>query len=97
MGHDIFGFKPSDQENAIAYLRRNAFDKLNITIYNALDCHECNGRVSGKGNGRVFTRNQLINALDYLSTKENVEREFKFLKDCLANIDKEGKVLIAFK
>ncbi len=96
MGHYTSGFKTSNKENEIATLFRSAIDELNITIYNALVCHEYDSIVSGNGNGRVFTRNQLINALDYLSTKEDVEREYTFLTDCLANIDKEGKVLIVF-
>lgn len=42
MGHDISAFKKVDtqRDNEIAYLRRNAFNNLNGTIYNLLNCQD---------------------------------------------------------
>ena len=96
MGHDISGFKTNDTENEIAHLRRIAFDNLNGTIYNALDCQECNAGVSGNGNKRQFSKEELIKALDFLGTNEDYHPERKFIVDCLENIDENGNVLVWF-
>ena len=96
MGHDISGFKTNDTENEIAYLRRGAFNELKSTIYNALDCHECNGGVSGNGSEREFSKDELIKAFDFLGVDEDYEPERKFISDCLANVDENGNVLVGF-
>ena len=96
MGHDISGYKTTDKENEVAYLRRGAFNDLNSEIYNALNCHDCSGGVSGNGSEREFTKDELIKALEYLGNKEELEPERKFVADCLANIDESGKILVGF-
>lgn len=96
MGHDISGFKTTDKENEIAYLRRCAFNDLNSVIYDALDCHECNGGVSGNGQEREFTEKELTKALDYLGSNEAYEPERKFIQDCLANVNENGKIIVGF-
>ena len=100
MGHDIFGFRTTDKENKIAYLRRGAFDCFNCIIYIVLNCSDCSGGVSGNGSKREFTKEELLNALERLGDIEDFEGEFererKFLNDCLENIDKDGKILVKF-
>ena len=96
MGHDISGYKTTDKENKIAYLRRGAFNGLNSEIYNALNCHDCSGGVSGNGSEREFTRDELLKALEYLGDNEDLEPERKFVNDCLENLDENGKILVGF-
>jgi len=96
MGHDIFGFRTTDKENKIAYLRRGAFDCFNCIIYIVLNCSDCSGGVSGNGSKREFTKEELLKALEYLGDQENFGPERKFLNDCLENIDKDGKILVIF-
>jgi len=95
MGHDISGYKPSNTENEIAYLRRGAFNELNGTIYNALNCQDCSGGVSGNGSEREFTKEQLEKGLAQLQGNDDFEPEIKFIKDCLDNLE-DGKILIGF-
>lgn len=96
MGHDIYGYKPSDTKKEVAYLRRGAFNPLKHTIYDALDCHECNGGVSGNGSEKEFTKDELIIALNKIDSSENFIPERSFLNDCIDNVDEFGKILIQF-
>jgi hypothetical protein len=96
MGHDISGYKITDKENEIAYLGRNAYDGLNVEIYNSLNCLHCSGGVSGNGSEMDFTKEELLKALEYLGDNENLEPERKFVKDCLENIDEDSKILVRF-
>ena len=96
MGHDISGYRVEDTEqmHEIAYLCRSAFNPLNITIYNALGCHEMNGGVSGIGCGRKFTQTEIVDALSRIPSGGEYEPERAFLNDC-ASAGKDG-VIIAF-
>ena len=96
MGHDISGYRVDDteQRDEIAYLRRSASNPLNITIYNALDCHEMNGWCSGIGEERKFTRPELAEALSRIPDGDEYEPERTFLRDCIAA--GEAGVVIAF-
>ena len=97
MGHDISGYRVEDteQRHEIAYLRRSAFNPLNVTIYNALDCHEMNGGCSGIGCERKFTQEELLKALSRIPDGDEYEPERAFLRDCIAAGD-DG-VVIAFE
>jgi hypothetical protein len=97
MGHDISGFKSSDKEqsNEIAYLRRNAFSDLKHTIYNALDCMECSGGVSGNGSEKEFTKSELEAGLLAIPDEEKYAPERNFLDQCISQADDEP-ILIAF-
>ena len=96
MGHDISGYRVEDteQRHEIAYLRRSAFNPLNVTIYNALDCHEMNGGCSGIGCERKFTQEELLEALSRIPSGGEYDPERTFLSDC-ASAGKGG-VIIAF-
>ena len=96
MGHDISGYRVEDteQRDEIAYLRRSAFNPLNATIYDALDCHEMNGGCSGIGYGRKFTLPELADALSRIPDGDEYEPERAFLRDCIAS--GEAGVVIAF-
>ena len=96
MGHDISGYRAEDteQRHEIAYLRRSAFNPLNVTIYNALDCHEMNGGCSGIGWERKFTQEELLEALSRIPSGGEYDPERTFLNDC-ASAGKDG-VIIAF-
>ncbi len=96
MGHDISGYKTTDKENEIAYLRRSAFDGLKSKIYIALNCIDCSGGVSGNGSEREFTQDELLKALEYLGKKKELEPERNFIDDCLANLDENKKIIIGF-
>lgn len=93
MGHDISGYKKGEE---IAYLRRSAFNDLNGTIYNALNCNNFNNGCSGNGEESEFTKEQLLTGLNYLGDKEEFEQERQFLKDCISKLDENDKVLIYF-
>ena len=96
MGHDISGYRVEDTQhkNEIAYLRRSAFNPLNVTIYNALDCHEMNGGCSGIGCERKFTQAELMDALSRIPDGDEYEPERAFLNDCV-NAGQDG-VISAF-
>ena len=97
MGHDISGYRVEDteQRDEIAYLRRSAGNPLNVTIYDALDCHEMNGGCSGIGYGRKFTQEELLKALSRIPSGGEYEPERAFLRDCIAAGD--AGVVIAFE
>lgn len=57
----------SDQVN-VAYLRRSAGNPLNALIYVALDCvKDCYGGVSGYGIAKVFPKQIVQQAFDYIA------------------------------
>lgn len=95
MGHDIYGHRPTEKEEAVAYLRRSAFSEYSKEIYNALDCLDCSGGVSGIGVDREFSKDDLMRALDYLVGKEELKPEAKFISECLLNIE-DDKIVIGF-
>lgn len=96
MGHDISAYKVDDkeQENEIAYLRRNAFSPLNRAIYDLLNCQQNYCRFSGCGVSQVFSMNAITKALQDLPKDEEYEPERTFLQDCIKKSD--GDVLISF-
>ena len=96
MGHDISGYKTTDLENEIAYLRRSAFSDYKSVIYKALNCEDCSGGVSGNGTEREFTQEELLKAKEYLGNKEALAPEKIFILDCLANLDENKKIIIGF-
>ena len=98
MGHIISGIKNHDteQKEEVAYLNRSAFNPVCFAIYSALEAHDCNAFSCGNGTGRNFSKEKLLNALDYLGTEEKLEDERAFIKDCLANLDKNEEIYIEF-
>lgn len=97
MGHDIYGHRPSDTENEIAYLRRSAFDNNNGAIYRALNCPHQNGGVSGMGGEETFTIDEILYGIKKLADKKENAREIKFLADILLNLDEnEDSTIIKF-
>lgn len=95
MGHDTTAFRISDDDEEVAYLRRNAFDERNKQIYNLLDCNDCYGGVSGNGSLKVFTRDDIAAAIAKAVTDEKYNRELEFLTDCMLNME-DGKISIHF-
>lgn len=98
MGHDIYGHtRESDiNKDEIAYLRRGAFDPLNMHIYEALNANEYNASCSGNGMGKTFTKQELMEAQDYLSDEEDLEPEKEFICDCLNNLSDDSTIFIHF-
>lgn len=83
MGHDIFGHRNENDEQEIAYLRRGAFNQAAREIYRALDCTDLDGGCSGIGEGRHFTRDQLVAAVKSLPPSDELQPEVTFLWDCI--------------
>ena len=98
MGHIISGIKNhgTEQKKEVAYLNRSAFNPVCFAIYSALEAHDCNAFSCGNGTGRNFSKENLLNALDYLGTEEKLEDERAFIKDCLANLDENEEIYIEF-
>lgn len=96
MGHDISGYKTTDKETEIAYLRRGAFNPLNSKIYIALECEECSGGVSGIGVEKEFNKDELLKALECIGDNEELDPERDFLNDCLKSLDENNNILISF-
>lgn len=96
MGHDILGYKTTDKESEIAYLRRGAFNPLKNEIYKALECEDCNGGVSGIGIEKQFNKDELLKALEYIGDNQDLDLERCFLEDCLKNLDENNNILISF-
>lgn len=106
MGHDIYAFRSKDHEKewkfnptvphygAQAYLRRSAFDRMNGTIYAALNCEQHNGGVSGCGTEQYFTRDEIKLALARLRDVKGADYEREFLETCL--LHRGDGVLIHF-
>lgn len=79
MSHDITAYAIDDQ--VIAELSRGAFNPLNRKIYEVLDCVEdCYSGVSGTGESKNFTSEQIIDALLKIDRDENLQPEHDFLK-----------------
>lgn len=96
MGHDIYAYKIEERPanvllpdvdpepgEELAYLRRSAFNPLNLAIYDALGAHEHYAVVSGGGTSEEYTANQLVEALDRLPGGEEYEPERDFLTKCI--------------
>lgn len=95
MGHDIYGQINKKDKSSIAYLRRGAFNILNNEIYNALNAQEYNANCSGCGEGRAFTKKELLKADRYLDDGD-LEPEREFIADCLDNLDNNDNIYIYF-
>lgn len=85
----------------IAELCRNASNPLRHTIYEVLDATDYEGNVSGIWAARWFNRQQLNIALTLLnelfSDGLDVERENKFVRDCLYALpDNRDCVFVTF-
>ena len=104
MGHDITAFKVKiHTEKEAAYLRRSAFDTDNFIIYEALDCTELYGGFSGVGGTRIFTKEELNDALNYIKGHENfkdiLKKEVNFLESCIKQLDEKNEdeaIMITF-
>ena len=96
MGHDIFGFKTKRSRTQIAYLRRGAWNSLGRKIYEALKAEKFDAGCSGCGEKETFTKVQLLEALDYLRDDDELEPERDFISDCLANLNKDDRIVILF-
>lgn len=98
MGHDIYGYIDYGKqfETEVAYLRRSAFSTQKNEIYKALNCESCNAGVSGNGNVRVFSKQDLLSALEYLGDNPDLEPERDFIQDCLANLDELETIIVGF-
>lgn len=98
MGHAISGIKNegTKAQKEVASLNRSAFNPRCFAIYNALHAHDCNAFSCGNGNGRRFSKMQLLNALDYFGDEEELAPEREFVTDCLANLDENEEIYIGF-
>lgn len=90
MGHDISGYKilvageEATQPVEVAYIRFGAFNKYSYLIYEALDVMELNGGVSGVGDERQFTREQLETAkskLNYMTGEDGLAKDAEAVHD----------------
>lgn len=78
MGHDITGRIKGEFEE-VAYLRIGAFNSNKaFFFYDAIQSNECNGGVSGNGNNKTFTNEELKKAkgrLNYMlgESKDDIE------------------------
>ncbi|MCG7851275.1 MAG: hypothetical protein MIO92_02015 [Methanosarcinaceae archaeon] len=91
MGHDVIAYKNADKghENEVAYLRRASWDNLSHTIYKALQSRELAGERSGCSAEKLFSRDNLKDALTRVPDREDTEREREFLRKCI-NAGKDG-------
>lgn len=83
MGHDIWAYKIAN--NKVAAYRRNAFTPNNSLIYKALNCMDLYAGVSGNGESRVFSDNQIEKAIEFIGDNEKERDTIEFLKECLKN------------
>lgn len=102
MGHDIMAFYNAEHfeanTNSVAELSHAAFNPDNHLIYEALNCMDLYRGVSGSGDERYFSLQQLKDALHYLeaqSKNNSVDRDIKFIKECISNTFNE-KIFITF-
>ena len=107
MGHDIMGFNKKGEEKA--YARYSMSNPNSTLLYKALNSMKHNCGVSGCGDERDFTVEQVEKAIEFAkklkkhdfdedSDYPNYERDKlnDFLKNCLQVAKKEGKVRILF-
>ena len=93
MGHDITAYSIQG-DGEVAYLRRSAFDEKNKQIYELLDCIDCYGGQSGNGSVKVFSRDDIADAIIGAVGDDRYNRELQFLTDCIVNM--EDKISIHF-
>lgn len=67
----------------IGYLRYNAFNQSARSIYDALNAEDCDCGCSGCGEGRHFTREELVAAVKSLPPDDNLRASVTFLWDCI--------------
>jgi hypothetical protein len=101
MGHDIFAVDIKKDE-AIVSFRRSAFDAYNRVLYVALEADEYYGGCSGTGDGREFTRMELVRAKEQLpyivadmpppTDMEFVEELKKQLEASIGAVDDDIKI-----
>ncbi len=98
MSHEIHAYPAKDNDEfptEIAYFKRTAFDSLNKTIYQLLNCEDLNGEWSGINKDRVFSRTSIMNALGQLSIWNNDLKFYKekiFLESCLEHSDRDVRI-----
>lgn len=99
MSHEIHAYSAKDNDEfptEIAYFKRTAFDSLNKTIYQLLDCEDLYHNHSGINEDRVFSRKEIMNALGQLSSWNNDLKFYKekiFLESCLEHSDGDVRIL----
>lgn len=88
MGHDISAYRKArgkdNQAEEVAYIRYGAFNGSARRFYQVLNAQNLDGVVSGIGESREFSRDELFAALTKLSTSEDDERIKEFIDSCLA-------------
>jgi hypothetical protein len=90
MGHDITAYNL----DKITSLRIRMMHKKSIKkeIYECLDAEEYYNSVSGNGSGRLFDRENILDALN----KAKSDDVKNFLNECLNNIEKDEQLFIIF-
>jgi hypothetical protein len=96
MGHQISAYKSTDIQKEVAYLGRSACDPHRSQMYFALNCLEFYAGSNGIGAERTFTRQEMLAAMDYLKSIEELDEEREFVSSCLDNMEEEGIILISF-
>jgi hypothetical protein len=96
MGHDIYAKIAEIKKDEIAYLRKNTGDSDNGTIYKLLDCEDCNGGVSGNGRYKLFSKEQIKEAIEKGQDSIVLKDNLVFLRKCLKGLKKNQMVYISF-
>jgi hypothetical protein len=108
MGHDISGFNKIGEE--IAYARFSMGNYNACILYNLLDANQYNAGVSGSGRSTTFSIQQIKKALQaynqFFDNSDSLpegdilfwdqKQIHKFILNCLATAEKEGKVEVCF-
>lgn len=103
MGHDISGLNKQGKE--VAYARYGMSNSCARILYKVLNAEDCDGAVSGTGVEKVFTENQILEAVarcltirwDEINDGEHEKEKIEeFLKGCMDTATEEGEVTIFF-
>jgi|SRR5699024_7681084 len=108
MGHDILMFNKKGKE--VGYLRFSMDDRLADTIYDIYDVKQFNGFVSGKGDQKTFTKEEIRAAYEsyqtdkpsftvYTNEKYHALRRNEidtFIQTSVDTVNEEGEVTIYF-
>lgn len=91
----------------VAYLRRSAGSDSIRTFYIYLNCSDCDGGVSGNGNTRIITIEELKNSLEKFEQNKNLfetldlQKDYKdyttFIHDCLKFCTQKNKSFIVIQ
>lgn len=84
MGHDIYGFKNKKEldkfdinNDEVCYLRRNMWSQTVSKVYEALGVSDFDNSVSGSGEDKEFTLEQLQKAYNTISEDKSLDEEDK--------------------